>query len=139
MDHNVYSGAIGIIRSGSWNRLHKTSCKDIKLSLVYSNNVYNTLPIYWHCKIQRTGKPRVTTRIKGIDIRMLHLQYFFRPLTFTECWIAWMKRHRPLIKRLRFTKIFTGLKFMLLCFCSNFLFLCFYFHQYQALFSLPYR
>ena len=36
--------------------MHKTSCKDIKLSRVYNINVKNTLPTYWHCERQRGNR-----------------------------------------------------------------------------------
>ena len=56
---------------------------------------------------------------------MLHRKYLFRPTTFTA---GWMKEHYRSIKRSRFKKILTSLRFMKqLWFCSYFYFCVFIF------------
>ena len=61
-DLNVHSMAIEIISRHP--QTSKTSCKDIKLSQVYNNNVKNTFRFTGTVNDrQRTLQPHVTTRI----------------------------------------------------------------------------
>ena len=83
-DLNVNSIAIEIICAESRHRIHKTSCKDIKLSQLYNYNVKTRFQLT--CTVndrQRTGQRRVTTRIYGRTMCMLPRLYLIRPSIFT--------------------------------------------------------
>ena len=115
----------------------KKSCKDIKLSRVYNKNVENMLPMYWYCERQNR-KRKVSCYHTNLGYRYSYSTPSIL-LRVINIYCRLNEEASPLNKTFTFYRRIKLFKIYVTLILFQFLFLCFYFHQSQAPYSIQYR
>ena len=137
LDLNVHSRAIEINRSGSRHWFHKTSCNVNKLSRLYNNNVENKFSIDQHCERQTENRK---TSCYNTNLGQIYL-YATPSISFSaiKIYCRLTEETSRVNKTFTFYKKKNRFKNYATLIVIQSIFLCFYFHQSQAPYSLPYR
>ena len=136
LDLNVHSRAIEINRSGSRHWFHKTSCNVNKLSRLYNNNVENKFSIDQHCETQTENRKTscYNTNLGQIYLYATPLISFLAITNYCRL----NKATSRVNKTFTFYKNNNRFKNYATLIVIQFIFLCFYFYQSKAPYSLPY-